>query len=145
MSKIKYGGKNSSKEIKPSSKSMLFSANIDHMAFLIICYYGLHLNSGSVWLAPLSIEKYLKSILLKENPNLVDRDLKKLGHNLEKLWKEVCLNYTFPKIDNEVLNEYIRELNSIDIVVRYSQAGIKISNRFLYLYLNSRRTKKRNK
>ena len=135
MSKIKYGGKNSSKKIKPSSKSMLLSANIDHMAFLIICYYGLHLNSGSVWLAPLSIEKYLKSVLLKENPNLDERELKKVGHNLEQLWKEVCNYLILSEISKDVLNEHIQELNSIDIDVRYSQAGIKISSQFMYLYL----------
>lgn len=98
------------------SMKLVMSANADVLSFSLSFYYGIVQQSGAFWLAPHSIEKYLKAILIFHNPKT---DLKKLGHNLSKLTSEVCKVQSMP----DFIPSLVCDLNGVDIDFRYCDSG----------------------
>lgn len=92
------------------------SANADILAFSLSFYYGIVQQSGIFWLAPHSIEKYLKAILIVHNPKT---NLKQFGHNLPKLIAEVSKVQAMPAF----VSSLVTELDEVDIAFRYCDGG----------------------
>lgn len=94
------------------SMNLIMSANADLLSFSVSYYYGIIQRAGAIWLAPHSIEKYLKAILVHFEP---DSDLKSLGHDLYGLEKRVLSVRTMPKY----IGVIISEIDGIDTDFRY--------------------------
>ena len=95
-----------------TSMKLIASANADILSFSVSFYYGIIQQCGAFWLAPHSIEKYFKAILAFHKPNA---NLKKLGHNLDILNKEVRSVYRMP----DYISTLVTELNGVDSDFRY--------------------------
>lgn len=91
---------------------LLVSANADILSFSVSFYYGIIQQCGAFWLAPHSIEKYLKAILAVRKPKA---DLKKLGHDLHKLDQEVRSLITMP----DYITTLVCDLNGVNTDFRY--------------------------
>ncbi len=63
-------------------EQLLLAADSDFVAFILLSCAGI-LESTSLWMAAHSLEKYLKSWLLKSDP---EADPRKFGHRLDSLW-----------------------------------------------------------
>ena len=124
---------------KPNFK---LAGDIDFVSFLFCRISTILPQSTSIWLAPHSIEKYLKAIIENREHKIVK------GHNLVILWKKVK-DY-IPKDHNiDIFEDMIINLNSITTDARYLQQGmftsmfdtanyILLATRLRYLIINDK-------
>jgi len=78
-----------------------------------------------------ALEKYMKSVLLKNDPDI---KVRKLNHNILKLWDENRL--IINKFGNsEKFNSFIEEIATIGDNARYGTVGISSSADFLYMFI----------
>lgn len=105
---------------KSDYNNLKFMADCDFCS-VIILYYSSFLIWPYHWLTMHSIEKYLKSIILKHDESY---NPKKDWHEILKLWNKVKCNYNeFNMIDfnlfYELFNWYINEISTIISKFRY--------------------------
>ncbi len=65
-------------------EQLLLLADSDFISFVLLSHCGIS-EGTSLWMAPHSIEKYLKSLLLKSDP---DFKYQSYSHKLNDLWSE---------------------------------------------------------
>ncbi len=108
MSDYKYFGFISKRDLGESTwEELLLNADSDYTTFIMVVYQGLEMGT-SLWLSQQSIEKYLKSWLLRSNVEM-------RGHDLEALYDKA--HKVSPK--SEIFNDcrfhtLIKELNLKD-------------------------------
>lgn len=119
--KVRWVGVDSKKAA--TWQSMKLAADLDYLAFISLWDLGLITNSTYAWIAAHCIEKYTKSLILKNNP---DVDPMEIGHNIKNAWN-ACRQYsTFHQL--EEFGVFIDELNSLKTSVRYAQHSIAVSS-----------------
>lgn len=107
--------------------SLYFAANIDYIAFISLWELGLLVTSTYAWMATHCIEKYCKSLLLKNDSTI---NIYAYNHNIEKVWDD-CKGYLkLTEKDIMVLDEFIKELNAIQPSIRYGQQATFVSSGF---------------
>lgn len=110
---------------KPETWSSLkFAADIDYLAFISLWELGLITSSTYNWTAAHCIEKYCKSLLLKNDPTV---NLRSYGHNIKKAWDD-CKQYLNLSSNEAQIDEFIEELNAVQPSVRYGQNSIAVSS-----------------
>ncbi len=107
-------------------EQLLLTADSDCIAFILLSECGM-LESTTLWKAPHSIEKYLKSYLLKSDPTI---NVINYSHNLMQLWAK-CIEIS-PKnclFQDTNYRAFVEEINMEDnnIQLRYSY-GIEIKD-----------------
>ena len=131
ISSQEFGGKQSDgKEI--TFESLVHSANKDFIGFLVLWYCGI-IGETATWISMHTIEKYLKSYLLKNNPAL---DVEKYKHNITKLWKK----YKEINPESEILrfsqvDDFVNDIATIDMDVRYGQCDLCSAPQYLYQFV----------
>ncbi|MBN1783754.1 MAG: hypothetical protein JW812_02175 [Alphaproteobacteria bacterium] len=142
---MKYGGIEDLKE--ETWQSLLSNANSDFISMLLLWYSGINMRSTYFWMFSHTIEKYLKSYLLKPHPlhkeTLIStkelKSIREKGHSIGDLWnkyKEATRNTstTKPKL-NEAFDQIIKDISTIKTKTRYSSASGSSSDGFLYFYI----------
>ena len=80
---------------KPETwSSIKLAADIDYLAFISLWDMGLITSSTYVWSATHCIEKYCKSLLLKNDSSI---SLKSYSHNIEKSWIDCKQHFNLGK------------------------------------------------
>lgn len=119
--------------VKYSPIALKRSADVDFLTFILVWLFRIAGNSGSTWLSVHSIEKYLKCLILKKNSLY---DVKKANHNLLLLWQDCKIYYKSADCFKDALmDNFIIQLNQIDINVRYSLNGCAIYPEGFYMYV----------
>lgn len=136
---MKYGGLKS--EIKDQTwESLLLTANNDFVNVLILWYSGSAIGSTYAWMFSHTLEKYLKSYLLKSGlrtPKDI-RKYKESGHDLKEIWLDYksLANTTTSKLKlNEAFDQIIDDISTIKTKLRYSGFIEYSSDSFLYFYI----------
>jgi len=111
-----------------NSHDLIFAANNDAIAFVLLYHLGLYFSSSFIWLPTHSIEKFLKAYLLAHK-NYDKNSLKKIGHDLKKLWSQYKSEYGFDVFPN--IEEYIDEISAITPDVRYGDKSIGLNDNLL--------------
>ncbi len=136
---MNYGGL-SSKSKPETWESLLVTANNDFISVLILWYTGVSLGSTYAWMLPHTLEKYLKSYLLKFG-YVNNNELKKFGnsgHALKEIWekyKSITNSTTCKPKLNEAFDHIIDDLSTIDTNLRYSGFVDSSSDSLLYFYI----------
>lgn len=123
-----------------SWESLLSTANNDFVSVLVLWYTGITPASTYAWMLPHTLEKYLKSFLLK-NKYLTNSELRnfgKSGHGLKEIWgkfRSVCSTTTSKPKLNDSFDKIIDDLDSIVPKLRYSGSLDLSSDRLLYFYV----------
>jgi len=118
-------------------QDLLFTANNDFTSVLILGYTGIMPVSTHGWMFPHTLEKYLKSYLLKNNI-MTNKQLRKSGHSLKFLWKKYTDNTnvsTTKPLLNKGFNELIEELDEIKTNSRYKLPSTVMTDRKIYFYI----------
>ncbi len=135
--KVSFGGRNTPIR-KESWQSLLHAANIDFVSVLILWYSGVYPQSTYAWMFPHTLEKYFKSYLLKSK-KLSSRDVKKLGHDVLKIWenfKKISKVSTGKPSLNRAFDKIIKDFSTIaDPRVRYSNSVDWSSDGLIYFYI----------
>lgn len=111
-------------DLSTTWEELLLASDSDFVAFILLSSCGI-LDSTSLWMGAHSIEKYLKSWILKDDPTF--RPSSK-GHKLDELWSEANQRFSNNKITaNTDFGILVDELNMDHkaIHVRYTY-GIEI-------------------
>ena len=111
-----------------NSNDLIFAANNDAMSFITLYHLGIYYTSTFVWLPTHAIEKYLKACLL-QNSKYNEAELRKIGHNVKKLWNIFNTEFKFGEYIN--IEEYIEEISEISPPVRYGGQCVAINDNFL--------------
>ncbi|MCK5678338.1 MAG: hypothetical protein KAH72_07690 [Flavobacteriaceae bacterium] len=133
---MKYGGKH---EIDKNEtwESLLDTANNDFVSVLVLWYTGVAPGSTYAWMLPHTLEKYLKAYLL-QSTIITPKRLRKLGHNLTKIWEETKIKSKIstrkPKL-NKAFDDIIKSLDTIKIDIRYTGYLDFTSSNLLYFYI----------
>ncbi|MCK5535531.1 MAG: hypothetical protein KAI79_01825 [Bacteroidales bacterium] len=133
---MKYGGKHDTDK-EATWESLLDTANNDFVSVLVLWYTGVAPGSTYAWMLPHTLEKYLKAYLLKSK-NITPKELKKLNHNLTKIWekyKSVSNSTTRKPKLNEAFDEIIKTLDTIKTSIRYTGYLDYSSSSLLYFYI----------
>ena len=133
---IKYGGRNT--QLKDETwEILLASANNDFISVLILWYSGVIPKSTYGWMLPHTLEKYLKSYLLKNN--VPKKEIKDLRHSLADIWqryKNISNTSTSKPKLNEAFDQIIQDLSTMDNAnFRYSGCVDYSSDQLLYFYI----------
>jgi len=104
--------------------SLKLAADIDYLAFVSLWELGLITSSTYIWTAAHCIEKYCKSLLIKNNPSI---KLKSYSHNIKGAWDD-CKQYLNLSGNETILDNLINELNAVQPSVRYGQNSIAVSS-----------------
>jgi len=137
---MKHGGMKNPIRVE-TAESLLLTANNDFVCVLILWYSGVMIGSTYAWMLPHTLEKYLKSYLLKVG--VVDKKTLrsvagKDGHDIEMLWtkwKEVSgISTAKPKL-NAAFDEIVAEMATIKTQMRYSGYIEYSSQSLLYYYI----------
>jgi len=136
---MKFGGIDNAIP-KETWESLLFTANVDFVSALNLWYNGIAPGSTYIWMLPHSLEKYLKSYLVKHGKcNVEDlRKLGKSGHELKVIWdefKQHCPCKTAKTKLNQAFDDIIDDLDSITPRLRYSGCIGFSSDQLLYFYI----------
>ena len=108
-------------------EQLLLAADSDFVAFILLsCCAGI-LESTSLWMAAHSLEKYLKSWLLKSDP---EADPRAFGHELDSLWEAARSSH--PQSEIFQVHEYEAFIDEVNMdgastSLRYSY-GIELKN-----------------
>lgn len=136
---MKFGGMINS--IKDETwESLLLTADNDFISVLVLWYSGIGIGSTYAWMLPHTIEKYLKSYLLKFN-FITNPELKKFGkngHSLDELWGKYKLvsSCTTSKPNlNQGFEDLIVDLSTITTKLRYSGYIEFSSDKLLYFFI----------
>lgn len=120
-------------------EGLLMAANLDFVSVLVLRYTGVAPGSTYCWMLAHSLEKYLKSYLLKCG-HTKPSDLRKYGkngHGIDELWREFkskC-NTTTSKPDlNSAFDKIIEDISTITVQMRYGQFLSQSSDSLLYFY-----------
>ena len=111
-----------------SSADLIFAANNDAFSFIALYHLGLIQNSTMIWLPVHAIEKYLKAYLLNRPKHTVN-SLKKISHNVKKLWILYKKEFDFPQKHN--FEEFIDEIAGIKSNVRYGDKSVALNDNLL--------------
>jgi hypothetical protein len=136
---MKFGGIVNN-DINETWESLLLSSNSDFISVLLLWYNGIFPCSTYAWMFSHSIEKYLKSYLLKNN-FITHKELNRIGkngHGIIEIWdKFKCSTSTTtskPKL-NIAFDELIIELATIEPRIRYTGPIEYSSENLLYFYI----------
>ena len=115
-------------EDEATHNGLKIAADVDFASFLLLWHNGLLLYSTYAWISSHCIEKYFKSLLLKNDPNT---DIRSYGHNLRELWNDSKPFFSRNVADYEV---FINELEDVKTSIRYGQNSILCSSGLLAIF-----------
>jgi hypothetical protein len=113
-------------DFEENSNQLLLSADTDLLSFILLSHSGISFGTP-LWLTTHSIEKYIKSLLLKLDPDI---NIRRFSHNIERSWNKLKEVYPESRIfGGTYFDILINELNMDggNISLRYS-FGIEINN-----------------